>query len=167
MRALVVSALALHANADSSPIGKVLGMISDLEATIIKEGEVVQKEYAEFAEWCEDRARNIGFEIKTGKSEVESLEATISAEASTTLKLQTKVEQIVADISTDEADLKAATAIRGKEAADFAAEEKELMETIDMLQRASSILEREMKGGASMMQLKSVGNVAEALKVMV
>merc|ERR1712127_247755 len=57
--------------------------------------------------------------------------------------------------------------VRGKEAADFAAEEKELMETIDMLQRASSILEREMKGGASMMQLKSAGSVSQAFAVMV
>ena len=36
------------------------------QATIIQEGEVAQKDYAEFAEWCEDRASNLGFEVKTG-----------------------------------------------------------------------------------------------------
>merc|ERR1719352_757765 len=58
--------------------------------------------------------------------------------------------------------------IREKEAADFAAEEKELQEVISMLERATQVLTREMaKSGASMLQLKNAGNVADALKVMV
>jgi len=152
---------------EGSPIGKVLSMISDLEAKIISEGEVVQKEYAEFTEWCEERSRNVGFEIKTGQAEVEDLKAAIAKEAASIGSLTTKVEELAASIAGDQADLKAATEIRGKEAKDFSAEEKDLMETIDMLQRASAILEREMQGGASMMQLKNVANVAQALQVMV
>merc|ERR1719203_966771 len=142
-------------------------MISDLQATIIKEGEVVQKEYAEFSEWCEDRAKNLGFEIKTGQAEVESLKATIAEEAATASSLTTKVEELVAAIASNDADLKAATTIRAKERADFNATEKELMETIDMLGRASGTLEREMHGGASMMQLKHAGNLVQTFKVMV
>jgi len=155
------------AASESSPIGKVLTMISDLEAYIIKEGEVVQKEYAEFSEWCEERSRNVGFEMKTGQAEVEELQAAIAQETATTGSLQTKVEELAAGIATDEADLKAASEIRGKEAKVFAAEEKDLAETIDMLQRASGILERQMQGGASMMQLKNAGNVVEAFQAMV
>merc|ERR1712193_176419 len=68
----------------------------------------------------------------------------------------------------DEADLKAATEIRAKEQAAFEAEEKELTEVIGTLERAISILEKEMsKSGASMAQLKSAGSVAKALAVMV
>ena len=44
----------------------------------------------------------------------------------------------------------------------------ELTEVISMLERATSILEKEMsKSGASMLQLKSATSVADALKVMV
>merc|ERR1712194_196092 len=58
--------------------------------------------------------------------------------------------------------------IRAKEASVFAAEEKDLMETTDMLQRTSAILEREMsKGGASMLQMKNAGSVVDALEAMV
>lgn len=78
-----------------------------------------------------------------------------------------KIDDLAADIASDEADLKAATKIRAKEAADFAAEEKELTEVVDMLQRAIAILEKEMAGGASMMQLKSASNLEQALDVMV
>jgi len=143
-------------------------MVSDLQAKIIKEGEVVQKEYAEFAEWCEDRSRNVGFEIKTGQADIESLKASVAEESSTIGSLTTKVEELAASLATGDQDLNAATKIRNKEAADFATEEKELMQTIDMLKRATGILEREMqKGGASMMQLQNAGNLAQAFNSMV
>jgi hypothetical protein len=165
--AMMALAVPLNVLAMTSPIGKVLSMISDLQATIIKEGEVVQKEYAEFAEWCEDRSRNIGFEIKTGQAEVESLKASIAEETATIGSLTTKVEELAGAIASNDDDLKAATGIRTKEESDFAAADKELMETVDTIKRAVGIIEREMKGGASMMQLKNAGNMVQTLKVMV
>merc|ERR1719277_1908371 len=132
-------------------------MISDLQAKIIKEGEEAQKVYAEYSEWCEDRARDLAHEIKTGKAQVETLKAKIAEEEATTASLNAKVDELSASIATDEADLKAATEIRAKEHKDFAAEEAELVETTDMLERATGILEREMaKGGASALQLQNV-----------
>merc|ERR1719446_233312 len=69
-------------------------------------------------------------------------------------------------IVADEADLKAATEIRNKEQAVFAEEEKDLVETIDTLERAVGIIEKEMKGGGAAM-LQSSGSVVQALEVMV
>jgi len=151
-----------------SPIGKVLEMVGALQAKVIAEGEQAQKIYAEFAEWCEDRSKDLGFEVKTGKAGVESLSAVIAEETATSAALETKIEELSASIASNEADLKAATAIRDKEQKDFAAEEAELMEVADMLERAVAVLEREMaKGGASMMQLKNAKSVEQALVVMV
>jgi len=53
-----------------NPVQKVLSMLSDLEQKILGEGHAAQKTYEEYAEWCEDRHRNVGFEIKDGKAEV-------------------------------------------------------------------------------------------------
>merc|ERR1719399_1372806 len=78
-----------------------------------------------------------------------------------------KLEECAAELSKDEADLKAATEIREKEAADFKAEETELMETVDVIERAIAIIEREMSKTYSMVQLKSAGSIADALKVLV
>lgn len=149
---------------DASPIGKVLQLISDLQSKILAEGQKAQKVFEEFSNWCEERNKNVAFEIKTGKAEVEDLKAAISEEAAMITSLTSKVEELAADISTDEADLKAATHIREKEASDFAAEETELMDIIDTLERAIGILE---KHSASMLQLKNAGTVAQALTVMV
>jgi len=152
-----------------NPIEKVVQMMSDLSAKIIGEGEECQKTYEEFSEWCEDRSKEVGFEIKTGKANKGDLEATIASETANADELNTKIEELVADISTDEADLKAATEIRDKEAADFAAQEKELSTVIDMLQRAIAVLEKELGGAsaASMMQLKNANSLTDALTLMV
>jgi len=154
--------------AEVSPIGKVVQLISDLQTKVIKEGEEAQKMYAEFSEWCEDRARDLSHDIKTGTAEVETLKASIAESDASILELTTKIDDLAGDIATDEADLKAGTEIRDKEHADFAAEESELVETIDMLDRATGILEREMaKGGASMLQVKNAKSLASALSAMV
>merc|ERR1719389_357412 len=153
---------------DATPIEKVIQMLGDLETKIIGEGTDAQKVYDEYAEFCEDRSKNVGFEIKTGKAEVKELNAAIEKEQATAESLTAKIEEISSAISVDEADLAAATEIREKEKAAFEAEEKELVEVIDTLERAVGIIEKEMnKGSAAMVQLKSATNIVQALTVMV
>merc|ERR1719189_247323 len=141
-------------------------MLSDLQAQIIKEGDAAQKQYAAYAEWCEDRSRNLGFEIKTGKADGDKLRASIAQDGATIASLTSKIDSLASAIAVDESDLKAAGAIRAKEAADFAAEEQDLKETVDMLRRATAILEGQA-GAASLAQLSGVGNLAQAFGAMV
>lgn len=152
--------------AAADPLNTVVTMLSDLQAKTDKAGKESAAEYSEFAEWCTDRTRQLGFEIKTGTSQVEELTAAVGAEESTIESLSTKIDELAGDISANQDKLDKATAIRKKEQKDFGAEEKELVETIDMLTRAASILERNMQGGASMVQLKNANSVAQALTVM-
>merc|ERR1719172_588054 len=129
-----MSAPLAHGAVEGSPVSKVFSMIGDLQAKIIKEGEEAQKTYDEFTEWCEDRSKNVGFEIKTGTAEVEDLSAAIEKETSKISAFGTQIEELSGSIAKDEADLKAATAIREEEAAAFAAEEKETKEIIGTLE---------------------------------
>jgi hypothetical protein len=167
--AFLTIASAVSMQTETNPIEKVIEMLSGLQAKIIKEGEVSQKAYDEFAEWCEEESKNLQFEIKTAKAQAEDLEATIEKAASDIKAGEAAIEELAAKIAQDEADLKAATEIRDKEHADFLAEETELVETVDALERAIGILEREMAktGGAALVQLKNAGNVASALKALV
>jgi len=165
---LMAFALQLAQANQVSPITKVVQLLSDMQTKIIGEGEAAHAIYAEFAEMCEERSKNLQFEIKTGKGEIAELKATIAEETALAESLDTKVEELTASIATDEADLEAATKIRAKESADFMAEEKELSEVIDALQRAIGILEKEMaKHGASMMQIRNAGNLAKTLQMLV
>merc|ERR1719375_288120 len=130
-------AMALENAQKTNPVAKVIEMHSDLQQKIIKEGEVAQKEYDEYSEWCEEESKNLQFEIKTAK-------ATIEDAISKSGSKDEEIGELSASIATDEADLKAATEIRTKEHADFAVEEAELVDVVDTLERAIGILEKQM-----------------------
>merc|ERR1719503_35744 len=88
-------------------------------------------------------------------------EATASIATSTT-----KIEELSASIASDTKELKEATAIRDKEAADFAKSEAELVDTVDTLERAVAILEREMAkspGSFAQIDTSNVKMLAQAL----
>jgi len=158
---------ARDASATGAPVGKVISMLSDLEAKITAEGAASKKLFEEKTTWCEDTATQTEFEIKTAKAEVAELSASISKDSADITSFNSEIERLSGDIAADEADLKAATGVRDTEAADFSAEEKELTETIGTLERAITIISREMSGGASMLQVKGTGDLVQALSAMV
>jgi len=151
----------------ANPIAKVISMVSDLQAKVVGEGAEAQKVYTAFAEMCEDRSRELHNEIKTGKATVNELTSTIEKAAADITVFEEKVGDLAGAISEDEADLKKATSIRAKEQADFAAEEKELLATINTIERATRIVEKEMSGGASFAQVANMKSVTQALGAMV
>jgi len=165
----LVKASALSAQIQTNPIEKVIEMMSELQQKIIGEGEAAQKVYDEFAEWCEDESKNLQFEIKTGKSQAEDLQSTIEKQVSDIKAGEDAIEELAKKIATAEEDLKAATEIREKEHGDFLAIEAELVDTVDALERAIGILEREMAktGGAAFLQLSKANDIVAALKLLV
>merc|ERR1719158_981681 len=141
------------ASADTNPLAKVIELLDGLAAKITKEGEAEQKAYEEYIEWCDDFTKEKAFEIKSLTAKKEKLEATISKCASDIEGCDTKIDELVADIATGDAELKDATLIREKEKADFDAGEAELMDSIDVLDRAIAILEREMAKNPALVQI--------------
>merc|ERR1719171_3090768 len=159
---IVLAAPAVQAN----PIQKVIEMLSNLEAKLIKEGAESQKVFAEFGEFCEDRSRELGWQIKGVKDEVDENKACMEQAAATCDSCEAKLEECTAELAKDEQDKKAATEIRDAEKADFAALEAELMKVVDVLERAIAILEREMSKSYTMLQVKSAGSIADELSLM-
>merc|ERR1719265_2340868 len=96
----------------------------------------------------------------------QDLNAVIDKAAAKTEEFDTKIESLSSAIATDEADLKAAAAIRAKELADFSAVAKELTDVIDTIGRAISILEREATAGASFAQMQGASGVLQALQTL-
>jgi chromosome segregation ATPase len=151
----------------ANPLGKVLGLMHDLSAKITKEAEAESAAFKEYFEWCDDVSKNTNFAIKTASAQKEKLEATIAELSANIQKSTTEIEASAEDIATGSADLKSATAIRTTESADFAAGEKELVEVIDTLTRATTLLEREMqKNPAALAQISGTKNLAELMKAL-
>merc|ERR1719262_2078238 len=125
------------ARADSAgnPIAKIIELITEFQGKIIRDGETEQKAYEEYYEWCDDASKEKMFELKTTTAKDEKLTATLEKATSDIEDASTKIEELSSATSTDEKDLKDATLIREREHKDFAAEEAELMTSIDMLGR--------------------------------
>jgi len=149
-----------------NPVDQVLTLLQKLYDTVVTDGEVEQKQFEEFAEWCEDQAKERQYEIKTGNGQIESLKATIEKASADIESANSRIGDVTQNISANEADLKAATEIRNKEHSTFRAEEKELVETVDTLRRAHSVLSREMQKGQSFAQLpQSFKDLTSSLSV--
>jgi len=152
----------------SNPLGKVFELMSALEAKIVKEGEVEAKAYDEYLQWCQSAVQDTGFAIETATKEKGELEAKITELSAEISEAGSKTEDLAAAIATNEGDLKSATAIREKEHAEFLKSDKELMEVISALERAISILEKEMaKNPASFAQVynTNVKNILQSLSL--
>eukprot|EP00746_Dinoflagellata_sp_MGD_P150963 gnl/MRDRNA2_/MRDRNA2_82704_c0_seq3.p1 gnl/MRDRNA2_/MRDRNA2_82704_c0~~gnl/MRDRNA2_/MRDRNA2_82704_c0_seq3.p1 ORF type:complete len:699 (+),score=234.66 gnl/MRDRNA2_/MRDRNA2_82704_c0_seq3:64-2160(+) len=160
MKMMCVFALLLMAMPSrADPIQKIIELITEFQGKIIRDGEVEQKAYEEYFEWCDDASKEKEFEVKTATDKKAKLEATIKKAASDIDDYTEKIAELAKSIATDEKDLEDATVIREKEHKDFVAAEAELMESIDMLARAAGIIEREMKGSALMQTQVDTSNL--------
>merc|ERR1719210_1588962 len=150
----------------SNPMGTVLQLLGELTAKLTKEGEIEEKAYQEYVEWCDDTSKNTGFAIDTAEKGKAKLQATIADLGSKMAAAGSKIEDLAASVASGQSELKDATAIRDKEAAEFSASEAELVDSIDTLGRAIAILSKEMANNpASFAQVdtKNLANVMKAL----
>mmetsp|Transcript_60496 Transcript_60496/g.94116 ORF Transcript_60496/g.94116 Transcript_60496/m.94116 type:complete len:705 (-) Transcript_60496:59-2173(-) len=175
MKLPVFSALFLTAHlvgsAAVTPVSKVLQLLSSLESKIAKDGDVEEKLFEKYMDWCKNAKADTGYEIKTAKAQIEDLTSTIGKAISDIDASSTKIEELAGSISQDTADLKSATEIRAKESAEFTATEEELVEAVDMLDRAINILEKKLRGSAALVQstynTKDMKSIMSALNAVV
>jgi len=151
---LILTLAGTSTAAETNPLSKVYDLMDELVAKINAEGEAEAKAYKEYFDWCDDMSKNAGFEIKTAEAKKEKLEAQIGNLASSITVSVSKIEDLAAAIAADDAELKNATGIRKKENAEFTKNEAELMDCLDTLERAISILSKEMaKNPAALAQI--------------
>ena len=117
-------------------MNKVTQLSTDVESKIKAEGLEAHRVHEEFTAWCKTQSSDFTFAVETGGKEKADLEASLVQLGATSETLQTKISDLAGSVGTTEADLKAATAIRAKEHADFEKSEQELLDVIDTLARA-------------------------------
>jgi len=167
LRLLVVLLATVHAdNVVSNPLGKTIELLNSLSAKVTADGEREAEAYKKFAHWCKVKSANLNNEIKVGNARDEKLTAKIGDAAANIEACNGKIDDLSAAIATGEADLKSATEIRAKEAADFAAAEAELVEGVDTLSRALGVLSREMAKNPAMFTQLDSSNVQDVLSAL-
>jgi hypothetical protein len=148
MQRFFAPTLIVTAHGAANPMNKVFELMDDCAAKVKADGEAEAKAYKEYYDWCDETATALSFDIKASSGAKEKLEARIGKLTSDISVGTAKVEDLTATIAADDADLKAATRVRGKEAQDFAAAEKALVDDVTFLGKAIGYIEREREQGS-------------------
>merc|ERR1719305_584500 len=98
----------------------------------------------EYTSWCDEEANEKEDAITSSKRTIGDLEATIADAKATIGSLTSSIDELTSKISSSEAELSKATELRKSENADFVASEKELLGTVDSLERATSVLKKNL-----------------------
>jgi hypothetical protein len=145
-------------NADSqektSPIKRVILLLQEMRAELQKEGAKEAEMYDKMVCWCETNEKQKTSAIGVAEGRVADLLSEIEARAAGKGNLDTTIAALKSDIAEQSSSLKRATAIREKEAAEFSAEEKEMMQVVTNLKNAVAVLSKHQTK-SSLLQLDS------------
>eukprot|EP00747_Dinoflagellata_sp_TGD_P156432 gnl/TRDRNA2_/TRDRNA2_177663_c0_seq4.p1 gnl/TRDRNA2_/TRDRNA2_177663_c0~~gnl/TRDRNA2_/TRDRNA2_177663_c0_seq4.p1 ORF type:complete len:830 (+),score=226.87 gnl/TRDRNA2_/TRDRNA2_177663_c0_seq4:76-2565(+) len=145
---VLLALLGAASGAELNPVTQVIGLIDNLIAKVEKDGAAEDEAYSKFMVWCKEGKSDMELQIKSFIMEIEKEQACISKATATVTSSQTSITQLGGDIAHLEFELSEATEIHEKEHAEFLKQEKELLDAIDAIERAISIIERHMQGSA-------------------
>ena len=92
-----------------------------------------------YTSWCDEEANEKEDAITSSKRTIGDLEATIEDAEASIQSLTASIDELTSKISSSETELAEASGIREKEHAVFVASEKELVETVDSLERPPGV----------------------------
>jgi len=155
----------------SNSVHKVVQMLSDMLAKAKSEKNAEEVAYAEFSTWCTDEKANLVKAIAAETESIETLSAKIDKLASEVKTLGEEIGALQADITKFEADTKAAVAQREKEHTAFLAEEQDYSESVDAIDRAIVVLQKQSydRTGSSsaLLQLQQSAQLPANAKAMI
>jgi len=162
----VVAFMSVAAATEGNPIAKVIELLGSLQQKVMHEGELEQRQYEAFVDWCQTSAKQKQWEIANGVSKVESLQGTIEKADADIETTSSKIDDLASSVTENEADLAKAKEVRKNEHEEFMAQDKSLAETIDTVERAISTLKRQAAAGFMQVSRGSASGLTDALQAL-
>mmetsp|Transcript_106058 Transcript_106058/g.165572 ORF Transcript_106058/g.165572 Transcript_106058/m.165572 type:complete len:655 (+) Transcript_106058:66-2030(+) len=139
---LFLIAVTNHGEAASvTPVQKVLEMMSEMKAKGEKMMDEEQNTYFRYKEWVGKTSRELGFEIETGKSDIEKYSAAAAKADSDVAQLSDSIAKLESELASTEAEKKEATDMRNEQHAEYVTMSTDYSESVDALERAIQTLE--------------------------
>merc|ERR1711957_679841 len=107
--------------------------------------------YDKLACWCETNDREKTKSIAEAEARIEALTTKIEELTAESARLNTEIKNLEQEVAKNQEALAQATALREKQLAEFNAEEKDLLLSIDSLRTAIQVLSKH--NGAAFIQL--------------
>merc|ERR1719221_1101927 len=123
-----------------TPTQQVISMMTEMKTKATKALETEQKVYATYQEWVSDRTQELGFDIKTGESDIEKYLAFIEKAENKIARLTKEIAGLDADMQRLQGELKDATDVRTSENAEYQKMSTDFGESVDALERAIQVM---------------------------
>jgi chromosome segregation ATPase len=135
-------------------VTKVVNLLKDMLKQLEKEAEEDEEIYDQLACWCETNDKGKTKSIADAETRIKDLTVQIEELSAASSRLNTEIKNLDKEVAENQAALDSATAIRQKELAEFNAEEKDLLQSIDALKNAIQVLSKH--NSAAFLQLDGV-----------
>lgn len=134
----------------ANPIRKVVGMLQDMQKSVEEEGEKEKQLFEQFMCYCNNGAGSLDNSIATAAQQIESLTGQVASETAQKSQMEQDTVQHKADRVEAEKTIKESTAMREKEASEFAASSGEMKANIAAMTNALAALRKGLS--ASLLQ---------------
>mmetsp|Transcript_32363 Transcript_32363/g.71749 ORF Transcript_32363/g.71749 Transcript_32363/m.71749 type:complete len:693 (-) Transcript_32363:45-2123(-) len=166
-RGLVAADGDVHANVagePSRPVSKVVVLLKDMLKQLEKEAEDDEEIYEKMACWCETNDKEKTQAIADADAKITSLTSKIEELAASAAQLTVEIKNLEKERAKNQQSLDQATALREKQLAEFNAEEKDLLESIQALKAAITVLSKHHGGALLQAGRGSVLSIAATLQ---
>jgi hypothetical protein len=141
-----------------SAVQKIIQMLTDMagKAKIEKKDEEVA--FAKFTTWCSQESANLKTDIAKNGEEIELLTASIEKLTDDVKSLGEEISELQASVSKHTADKKAQDEKREKDHAAFLEEQQDFSESVDALERAIAMLQKQdydRSGSSALLQIQA------------
>jgi len=165
--ALSVFALALVAvglnfdDAKNRPVSKVVKLLESMKLQLATEQEEDEKVYKEYACWCAKNNKETSASIAEAEQTINRLTGMIEELTGKSARLGTEISNLQKEFAESTNALEKATGIRKNELADFNEQEKDLLQSIQSLKGAVTVLSKHNK---SFVQQESLLHITTLLE---
>jgi hypothetical protein len=142
--ALLLCLIGVVAADVASPVAKVIELLQGMTKKVQAESDATVVTMKEAKALCEKRDSDLKYSIKTYESQKSDLTAQIGKSASKFDSYASEIQETLSKIASNEADLKAATDIRQTEKNDFQVAEKDLVDTLATIEKATVVLQKQV-----------------------
>jgi len=156
MRAFVIGACALLATTDHAsaattqnavnPIRKVVTMLQDMTTKVTEEGKKEEELYKKFMCYCKNNGGDLTASIEAAQTKIESVTAELKSGEERKAQTEADLKEHQGSRAEAEDTMATATALREKEAGEYAKEKADLETNVAAIGKAVAALEKGMGG---------------------
>jgi len=141
----------------ANPIRKVVTMLQDMQMKVTKEGEKEEELYHKFMCYCQTNTGELTESIEAAEAKIKSLDASIAGNGEKKAQTESSLKEHQDSRAAAEDAVKKATALREKEAAEYAKFKADADANIAAILKATAALDKGMAG--AFLQTPSAGLV--------